>query len=82
VLDDRRSRTTYCPTVAPTRSTHTDSFTGTTSSFMYGLHKTSNGCREPGASFPWQEALVTVGSQSRKVFDRTPGYLRGLAAPD
>jgi hypothetical protein len=31
---------------------------------------------------PWQEALVTVGGQSRKVFDRIPGYLRGIAAPD
>ena len=29
---ERRSRTTYRPTVSPSRSTHVDSFTGTTSS--------------------------------------------------
>jgi hypothetical protein len=33
VLVERRSRTTYRPTVAPTKSTHVDTFTGTTSSF-------------------------------------------------
>jgi hypothetical protein len=31
---------------------------------------------------PRQEALVTVGGQSRRMFDRIPGYLRGLAAAD
>jgi hypothetical protein len=30
---ERRSRTTYRPTVTPEGSTHVDSFTGTTSSF-------------------------------------------------
>jgi hypothetical protein len=30
---ERRSRTTYRPTVTPERSTHVDTFTGTTSSF-------------------------------------------------
>ncbi|GAA0695987.1 hypothetical protein GCM10009548_80480 [Streptomyces malaysiensis subsp. malaysiensis] len=30
---ERRSRTTYRPTVTPEESTHVDTFTGTTSSF-------------------------------------------------
>jgi hypothetical protein len=33
VLVERRSRTTYRPTVTPEESTHVDAFTGTTSSF-------------------------------------------------
>jgi hypothetical protein len=33
VLVERRSRTTYHPTATPNRSTHVDTFTGTTSSF-------------------------------------------------
>jgi hypothetical protein len=47
VLVERRSRTTYRPTVTPKRSTHVDTFTGTTSSFSCTVFRKLAVCRGP-----------------------------------
>jgi hypothetical protein len=54
---ERRSRTTYRPTVTPEGSTHVDTFTGTTSSFS----RTASG----------KVAVVAVVRQ--QVFAEAPG---------